>query len=242
MSNESAARHGLGRLIEFDERSRDFPMSRVVSTPPRDRTSRFWWQGGWWGDQGAEPQCVAYAWGHWIADGPDTSRTLRAARDRGPAPYVKMRDLYCRAQQLDPWPGDCESPRNQMYDGTSVLAGAKALREMGYIESYWWAFNIGMVIDALLTTGPVIVGTTWYAGMSEPDADGYVNLTGEYEGGHAYALTGVSLPKNRARIKNSWGRHWGRNGTAWLRLEDLGALLADRGEAVLAKEARPASG
>jgi hypothetical protein len=235
---KTAARHGLGRIEAPDPRDREFPMSRVVGTPPPDRTWRYWWKRGWWGDQGAQPWCVAYAWGHWIADGPDTSRTLRRRMDR-PAPYVEMRDLYCRAQQLDPWPGDCSSPRNQQYDGTSVRAGAKALQEWGYIGSYWWAWNLDTVVRALLTAGPVVVGTAWYEGMSTPDAQGFIRPTGRYEGGHAYLLNGVNKDRRVLRCKNSWGVHWGRKGSAWIMFDDFEKLLKDHGEAVLATEARP---
>jgi hypothetical protein len=130
--------HALGRLYHPDARDQQFPMRFVIPAATPDIPHRYWWPGGWWGDQGAEPQCVAYAWLHWLADGPDTSRTI-ARRGRGVQPYVPARELYCMAQTLDPWPGDCTSPRHQQYDGTSVRAGATALRQLGFIEIYWWA-------------------------------------------------------------------------------------------------------
>jgi hypothetical protein len=228
---------GLGRIEAPDERDREYPMSRVIETPPPSRRWRYWWKRGWWGDQGNTPQCVAYAWLHWVADGPDTSRTLRQ-RQGVPAPYIDPRTLYCRAQQLDPWPGDCNSPRSQQYDGTSIRAGAKALQEFGFIGSYWWSWKLDSVVDALLTTGPVIVGTAWYSDMTTP-RDGFVRPTGLYQGGHAYLLNGVNRDREVIRIKNSWGKDWGKDGSAYITFEDMAALLADSGEAVLATETRP---
>jgi len=232
-----SAPKGLGRFPAPDERDRGFPMRAVLPAAAPERRYRYWHHRAWRGDQGQTPQCVAYAWLHWIAHGPHTSRSL-GRRQAGPMPYIQPRDLYCRAQQLDPWPGDCTSPRSQQYDGTSVRAGAKALQERGFIGSYWWAWSLEPVIQALLTTGPVVVGTTWTSGMSDP-VDGFIRPTGRVEGGHAYVLDGVSLDRKVVRMTNSWGLGWSRNGSAWITFADLAALLDDYGEAVLATEARP---
>jgi hypothetical protein len=232
-----SSRGGLGRIDSPDERDRGYPMAAVVRAPAVALRRRFWWQRGWWGDQGNTPQCVAYSWLHWVADGPATSRSLGRLQGT-PAPYIDPRVLYCRAQQLDPWPGDCESPRQLQYSGTSIRAGAKALQEMGFVGNYWWAWHLEPVVQAILTTGPVIVGTPWYEGMSHP-VDGVCRPTGSYEGGHAYILNGVNVDQRRLRLKNSWGTGWGRNGGAWVSFDDMERLLADGGEAVLATETRP---
>jgi hypothetical protein len=233
----SDRRKGLGRIDAPDERDREYPMQAILPAGRPARRYRYWHHRAWRGDQGERPWCVAYAWLHWIAHGPDTSRTL-GRRQAGPMPYVQPEALYCRAQQLDPWPGDCTSPRGQQYAGTSVRAGAQALQELGFIGSYHWAWDIDTVTRALLTTGPVVVGTSWYSGMSEA-AGGMLRPIGQREGGHAYILDGISLDREVVRITNSWGTGWARNGSAWIALRDLEALLQDRGEAVIAAEARP---
>lgn len=216
----------LGRLHLPDERDEEYPIRPMLAGAP-DRTWRYWWANGWWGDQGPTPRCVAFAWLHKVADGPRTTR-LTPSVDTTPA--MDPRGLYCTAQTLDPWDGDCTRP---LYDGTSVRAGAKALVAAGVIEGYRWAWDADTVVAALLALGPVVVGTTWTEGMSRPDERGVLHPTGRVQGGHAYVLNGVNTRTGMVRCKNSWGRSWGDAGAAWLSIDDLGDLLADRGEACL---------
>lgn len=216
----------LGRVYDPDERDRAYPMASVVPAAT-ERTWRYHWADGWWGDQGQTPRCVAYAWLHKIADGP---RTTRRTPHVTSTPAMGPRELYCAAQVLDPWRGDCTDPR---YEGTSVRAGAKALVDAGVLTGYRWAWDADTVVRALLEVGPVVVGTVWPVGMMRPDERGFVHATGPSAGGHAYVLNGVNVDRGVVRVKNSWGRGWGRRGHAWLEIDDLATLLADRGEACL---------
>jgi hypothetical protein len=139
--------------------------------------------------------------------------------------------LYKAAQQVDEWPGED-------YDGTSVRAGAKVLRGLGFVSEYRWATTVEEVALALVSTGPVVLGTRWDEPMFEPDAAGFVHPDGKGVGGHAYLAIGVNRTLGRVRCLNSWG-DWGQGGRFWLSFSDLEELLADQGEACLAIEARP---
>jgi len=124
------------------------------------------------------------------------------------------------------------------YDGTSVRAGAEILRKLGVIAEYRWASSIDEVVSALLNLGPVVVGTWWYSDMFSPNANGLITATGSKAGGHAYILNGVNVEKKLIRVKNSWGRGWGKKGHAYISFDDLDKLLKDQGEACVAFEKR----
>lgn len=218
----SVDEHGLGRIVSIDTRDTPFSVTSLLDPFAPERAYRYWWPSGWWGDQGATPQCVEYAWHHFAADGPVT----HTPRD---APLWQLGSVYHAAQQVDEWPGSA-------YDGTSVRAGAKVLQSLGYIREYRWAFNITDMVRTVLNVGPMVFGTNWYESMFNPSPDGTVTVGGRVAGGHAYVINGVSFDKQRFRIKNSWGRGWGRNGHAWLSFVDAERLLGEQGEACIALE------
>ncbi len=182
---------------------------------------KYWGDEEWWGNQGNTPQCVGYAWAHWIEDGPITHS--------GATPIINPSLIYSEAQKIDEWPGE-------NYDGTSVRAGAKYLLDTGKIKSYYWAFDVNTLINTVYNLGPVVVGTYWYQGMFYPDINGVIKPTGRIVGGHAYVINGIDLVKQQFRIKNSWGRNWGKQGRAFISFADMSKLISMRGEICLAIE------
>ena len=206
---------GLGRLYEPDARDRLY-MASVRSAPPEIRR-KLWFSDGWWGDQGSTSECVVYSLTHALNDGPSMYSLFPSKR-----PGVDTRELYCEAQKLDPWYGDCES---HYYEGTSVRAGAKAMQKRNLIKEYNWFDSLESINNALLTLGPVVVGTTWQEEMYYPDEGFYIHPRGGIVGGHAYLLNGIDLDKGWYRIKNSWGRYWGNMGHAYITLEEFEALF-----------------
>jgi hypothetical protein len=227
-NDERAGGRGLLRVEDPRDRKFSFSTLGVRATTLRKRD---WFADGWWGDQGYTPQCVAYAWLHWLNDGPVLYSALPSRR-----PGHDPNDVYCTAQTYDPWPGDCTNPQ---YDGTALRSGAKVIQERGHIANYYWANTVDEIVTALLELGPVVMGTNWYTGMDLPDFQGYVRPTGSYGGGHAYLLNGVDLDKGWVRIKNSWGRNWGKGGHAYLTLADLGFLMNAYGEACVPTQELP---
>lgn len=213
--------HGLGRLPSTDKRDKRFLLKTILPVTT-GRRYRAWPGYRWRLDQGQTPQCVAYAWTHFLVDSPITHRPATLP--------VGTNELYHRAQLVDEWEGEG-------YDGTSVRAGAKVLQESKLIAEYRWAWNLTDIITCILEQGPVVVGTNWYESMFRTDANGFVMVTGDVAGGHAYKLDAVNLDARRFRLKNSWSKAWGRLGYALISFTDMERLIAEDGEACLALEA-----
>lgn len=148
-------------------------------------------------DQGPTPHCVGFA-----------SRGLLQAAPImvKPADGPDGHQIYQLAQDLDEWPGT-------NYDGTSVNAGCKALRQLGYIENYAWFNTIEqMVAWTNGGYGSIIVGTWWYPTMDHVDSKGFIvepSGLATPVGGHAYRVNWFDAAKQGFLIVNSWGRDWG---------------------------------
>lgn len=223
--DEKTLQSKLGRIIIPDDRDKKFLISSLLPTQLPGINYKYWWPSGWWGDQGYTPHCVAYSWVHWLAAGPITQKGRRVG---GVAPYDTT-ILYNEAQKVDEWPGED-------YDGTSVRAGAKVLKTLGFVGGYSWSWDLNTTVNAILTLGPVVVGTWWLRNMFYPNEFGIISASGDKMGGHAYLLDGVNVEKRLIRIKNSWGREWGKNGFAYISFEDMEKLILDQGEVCLATE------
>lgn len=207
----------FGRKVEFDERSRSYPVKGILFTWQR-KPRGYTWRCSTWLNQGATSSCVGHAWAHEIAARPAvdlaTSKTAM--------------DLYHSAQQLDRWPGI-----EPAYYGTSILAGAKATKNLGRIAEYRWAFGLEDLVLAVGYKGPAVVGINWYEGMMTPDDDHFIYPTGRVLGGHAILVNGVSAKHERFRIHNSWGIRWGNKGSAYISFDDMDRLLHEEGDACI---------
>lgn len=220
--------YGLGRLPALDSRDKGFLLARPATMPSG---IRFWYDRAFWGDQGNLPHCVGYAWTHVLEDAP-------VARP-GPVPFHDPSDIYRQAQEVDEWPGSS-------YEGTSVRAGAKVCQSLGYLSSYQWAFDLETVVAALLTRGPVVIGSSWHESMFNTvrrrDAQGryrqflHIEPGSPVVGGHAWVINGVNTSAKICRAKNSWSQSWGSNGRAAISFDTLRQLIDDSGEACLPVE------
>ena len=212
------------REVRFDEKSRNFPIRSLLSG---GRLSNKIWKCVHHLDQGQEGACVGFAWTHELNAVPYQIRVVTNT----------AKTIYYAAQQWDQWAGTD-------YDGTSVLAGAKAVQSLGFMDEYRWAFGIDDVMGAISEHGPVVLGINWYEGMFNTNTGGFIAPTGNLAGGHAILAKGVvfrereegsfwwkDLPEPYIVLHNSWGTDWGINGDAKILKSDLAKLLNEQGEA-----------
>jgi hypothetical protein len=134
--------------------------------------------------------------------------------------------IYHEARKLDPWPGED-------YEGTSVLAGAKAAKNLGAFLEYRWAFGLDDLRLALGHSGPAVLGINWYEGMEETDDNGFIHVAGQVLGGHAICCYGVNQKGRYFLLQNSWGPNWGVLGVCKISFDDMNRLLREDGEACI---------
>lgn len=213
--------HRLDRLINFDERSRNFP----ITTSIKNRKYRsYTWRNTEWYDQGVEGACVAFALGHEL--------NARPAEIKNISFKWLVENVYWNAQKIDPWVGGSYPGANPIYAGTSVLAGVKVLQKLGAFKSYRWAFNLEDIILGVGHNGPAVIGVNWYTNMFYPNQQGFITPTGSFAGGHAVMLKAVNIKKEIFTIRNSWGKNWGMNGDCYITFNDLNILMKQQGECV----------
>jgi hypothetical protein len=217
----------LDRLVEFDERSRNFPLREVAPKALRSKT----WLCRTHLDQGQEGACVGFSWAHELIASPSMVSGLNGQ-------FAKER-IYWEAQKIDPWPGGSYPGASPRMEGTSILAGAKIVQSLGYIGEYRWGFGID---DALrgVQIGPGVAGTVWLGSMFEPRPSGLLEVSRERRdimGGHAYLVRGLRLKariegtvQEVVRVRNSWGKDWGDAGDCFIKVEDFEWLLEQQGE------------
>lgn len=223
----------LDRLVEFDERSRNFNVANVL---PTREFRNYTWPCNEFLDQGSEGACVGFSLAHELSAIP-----LKVAS----ASTELALQIYRRARFLDVWPGE-------NYDGTSVLAGFKAVQEMQGVEGepligeYRFSFQFEDGVRSIGSLGPAILGINWKSEMFDTDYKGYIHNKGYVAGGHAIMARGVSCKfikkgnktewdnvdriASYVTLHNSWGKGWGKYGLAKISFRDLEALLHEQGE------------
>lgn len=213
----------------FDEKSRNYSIRGLMRTAPKRKTKL--WVVGPILDQGGEGACVGFGWTAKVLSEPFwfNLKTLPKTVPSKPDNFALY--AYNSAKKVDEYPGED-------YEGTSVLAGAKVMQNLGIVKSYSWAFSVDEVIDGIISKGPVVLGINWYEGMYEAP-NGVLTVSGAHVGGHCITAVGyrVASPtfggEDSIILQNSWGVSWGLQGLAEIRVSELAKLFAEQGEACL---------
>jgi hypothetical protein len=93
----------------------------------------------------------------------------------------------------------------------------EVLRSMGYIANYLWAEGIEDARGWIMASMSGLVGGfPWTTGMMDTDSDGFINYTGQEEGGHFIY----------------------RGGRAWIVEDDLAKMMQDGGKIAAPVETR----
>ncbi len=210
----------LDRIPQYDSRNRNFLAVRTLEAKkPRSYT----WSCSIHLDQGFEGACVGFSFAH--------DAIARPVRLFGIDQTYARERIYWQAQREDDWEGGSYPMADPFYEGTSVLAGAKAAQALGLFANYEWAYNVDDLILAVGYKGPAILGLNWHEGMFDPDESGFLRPTGQVAGGHAIMVNKVSLKERYFGLHNSWGLDWGQGGNAKINFDDMSVLLASQGEA-----------
>ncbi len=217
----------IDRVEEFDDRSLGFRVRERLTPSQIGRPRSYTWRVRTVLDQAMQGACVGFAWAHDLV--------ARPAEVSGISARFARETIYWRAQQRDRYPGGSYPGASPIMGGTSVLAAAKVVRDLGYIREYRWATRLEELLAVLGYHGPVVLGCRWPRGMHAPDSRSFVAPTGSQMGSHCVLLTGVkvvrasggALDPDRSwfTFQNSWGTDWGDEGRGRILVSDLEPLL-----------------
>lgn len=215
------------RVEEFDARSLDYRVRELLRPSQLEHPRSYTWRVTQSLDQGGAGACVGFAWAHELV--------ARPAEMKGVSADFAHDVLYWSAQKRDRYPGGSYPGASPIASGTSVLAGAKVAKSLGFIREYRWCTQFEELVAVLGYKGPVVLGCPWFQGMRTPDPDGFVAPTGRRIGGHCSLLNGVRIVRSAdgeldpvaswVRFHNSYGLDWGDHGSAKVLFTEMPKLL-----------------
>jgi len=225
----------LGRHLEHDPMSKLFPVDMSDRLDTASFASVLWERECDAFDQGELGSCTGNAMVGLLMTYPfaEVTRSI-VGRDLTENDCI---EIYKLATHLDRIPG--EFPPDDT--GSTGLAVAKAVKEMGLIGVYRHAFTMRAALKAL-QSGPVLTGFNWYDSFDEPDnhATVRVNPDSVVRGGHEVYAYGVTVEHTSSgdideensyvHLWNSWGKEYGNNGRFNMTISTWRYLMKEHGD------------
>lgn len=228
LRNGSVAESGFAAIPEFDERSLAYG---IVSAPVAKKKSLI-------SSMYECPVVMSQIGGSCV--GYSLVTNLLCTPNQGDPEVFNSKfarkKVYFYAQRIDQWPGGEYPGANPKMQGTSLLAGLKALKTKGIIRGYNWSFSNRQLKIGIGYNKPATIAIKWFTGMNKTNKNGHIAPYGTYVGFHAITVVGYDAENDRFRLQNTWGPEYGENGQAWLKGKHMKALLAQEGQAVFLKK------
>lgn len=239
--------HPLGRTINHDPRSADYPYRPRKAVQVVTRNA---WPTGLPILEQRLGSCVPNTGVEWLATDHSTRPALSTVDSVRPggSEAIDLTDaleaerwiedpetgLYHLVTNRDPFLG-AFPPNDTGSDGTTL---GNLFVELGWVESFEHAFGgLGDVLSGLME-GPVWIGTNWYSSMFDTNSDDELVISpGAWvAGGHQFLLTGaVDTMRQRVEMRNHWRYDWGRQGKAWMSYALIERLLDEQGDAQIVR-------
>lgn len=217
--------HALGRVVDHDERSRQFRTQLVArKLKPVD-----WDDDAPISDQGQVGACTGFTALDLMNNHVFRGNRLHRSGTDVLLPNGKGLDFYHQATLRDGLANNTYPPTDE---GSSGLGAAKALKFEKFITTYTHGFSMDDFLAALQHQ-PVMVGTVWTSGMFDPDKTGLIRPTGTKEGGHEYGAFGYNPATQLIKFRNHWTASWGFHGRFFMRASDFEKLLANQGDVTI---------
>jgi hypothetical protein len=143
----------------------DQHLSRTVLPTQVPRRIRSWRGPYWRIDQGPVGACVGFGW---TVEAMSMPVIVRPQPNTKAAAEAFALDRYHQSQLVD------EYSDTPPAEGSSLNAGAKVMRSLGYITGWRWHRTVDDLIGGLITDGPQVTATPWHEAMFRPDDNGIV--------------------------------------------------------------------
>lgn len=216
---------GLGRWAILDPKNLDHeaPVKTLVSKQDVQ------WDGA--GQPVLNQDKVGGCTGFTIADILNTPRFARCRRRLLRTGYLGNSDglaFYHDATVLDGFKGTYPP----VDTGSTGTAAAKGAQKRGFWDGYGHTFSFEAFL-ANLQRQPLMVGTLWTRGMSDPDGKGVIEPTGDIDGGHEWMACRIDWARNLVGGLNHWTPEWGVKGRFWIPIPQMQWLLSQQGDVVV---------